>query len=333
MNSLKPVISAVTGLGILSLVLTGCGGVQTGTGGAGAGAENFPTKSINLTAPSSAGGSTDLISRALATSMEEPLGKSVVVENKPGANTAVGTKEVLNSKADGYSTVLAAESLFSITPLFVDDPDALKMDDMTVVAPVSEEEYILVVNKDAGINSLADLLAKDNIKYATSGAGTGGQFGQAALFSLAGKKATDVPFDGGSAAVTAVLGNHADAVATQLAEVKPQIEAGKLVPLVVFSSKRSEYFPEVPTAEESGYDISVVQRRWLAVPKETPQDVVTKLTESVETAKDSQSFQDFLKTSLIGEWEGKPADVTTAVEEDTKTYSELAKEFGIGATK
>lgn len=330
MNSLKPKLTAITGLGVLSLVLAGCGGVQTGTGAGGA---DFPTKSVNLTAPSSAGGSTDLISRALASSLEEPLGQSVVVENKPGANTAVGTKEVLNSKADGYSTVLAAESLFAITPLFVEDPDALTMDDMTVVAPVSEEEYVLVVNKDSGINSLEDLLAKDNIKYATSGAGTGGQLGQAALFALAGKKATDVPFDGGSAAVTAVLGNHADAVATQLAEVKPQIDAGKLIPLVVFSPERSEYFPEVPTAEESGYDISVVQRRWLAVPKETPQDVVSKLTESVEAAKDSQSFQDFLKTSLIGEWDGEPADVKTTVEEDTKTFSDLAKEYGIGATK
>ncbi|WP_309076526.1 tripartite tricarboxylate transporter substrate-binding protein, partial [Paenarthrobacter sp.] len=174
MNSLKPTLSTLTGIGILSLVLTGCGGVQTGTGGAGSGGESFPTKSVNLTAPSSAGGSTDLISRALASSLEEPLGQSVVVENKPGANTAVGTKEVLNSKADGYSTVLAAESLFAITPLFVEDPDALSMDDMTVVAPVSEEEYILVVNKDSGVKTLADLLAKDNIKYATSGAGTGG---------------------------------------------------------------------------------------------------------------------------------------------------------------
>ncbi|PTT63966.1 tripartite tricarboxylate transporter substrate binding protein [Arthrobacter sp. HMWF013] len=333
MNSLKPTLTAITGLGILSLVLTGCGGVQTGTGGAGAGGENFPTKSVNLTAPSSAGGSTDLISRALAASIEEPLGKSVVVENKPGANTAVGTKEVLNAKADGYSTVLAAESLFAITPLFVEDPDALKMDDMTVVAPVSEEEYVLVVNKDAGLTSLADLLAKDNIKYATSGAGTGGQLGQAALFALAGKKSTDVPFDGGSAAVTALLGNHVDAVATQLAEVKPQIDAGKLVPLVVFSPERSDYFPDVPTAKESGYKISVVQRRWLAVPKETPQDVVTKLTESAETAKDSAKFQEFLKTSLIGEWEGKPADVNTTVDADTKTFSDLAKKFGIGATK
>lgn len=332
MNSLKPAFTAIAGIGILSLLLTGCGGNLQNSAGNGPAAANFPTKSINLTAPSSAGGSTDLISRALASSMEEPLGKSVVVENKPGANTAVGTKEVVNSKADGYSTVLAAESLFSITPLFVKDPDALKMDDMTVVAPVSEEEYILVVNKDSGYTSIKDLLAKDDIKYATSGAGTGGQLGQAALFKLAGKKATDVPFDGGSAAVTAVLGKHADAVAAQLAEVRPQIEAGKLVPLAVFSPKRSQYFPDVPTAKESGYDISVVQRRWLAVPKETPQDVVTKLTESVETAKDSQKFQDFLKGSLIGEWEGKPSDVTTAVENDIKTYADMAKQYGIGAT-
>lgn len=318
--------TAITGLGLLSLVLVGCGSVETGGE-----SDSYPTKSINLTAPSSAGGSTDLISRALAASLEDPLGQSVVVENKPGANTAVGTKEVLNSEADGYSTVLAAESLFAITPLFVEEPDALTMEDMIVVAPVSEEEYILVVNKDSGITSLDQLLEKDGVKYATSGAGTGGQFGQAALFSLAGKEATDVPFDGGSAAVTAVLGNHVDATATQLAEVKAQIDAGKLLPLAIFSPERSEYYPDVPTVEESGYDVDVVQRRWIAVPKDTPEEVVTTLTESVETAKDSQEFQDFLKSNLIGEWEGEPSDVTSTVEEDTQTYTKLSQDYGIGS--
>lgn len=325
MNSTKPAVSAVTGLGLLSLVLTGCGGVETSAGSA-----EYPTQSVNLTAPSSPGGSTDLISRALASAMEEPLGQSVVVENKPGANTAVGTKEVLNSAPDGYSTVLAAESLFAITPLFVDDPEAATMEDMTVVAPVSEEEYILVVNKDSGITTLDELLAKDSIKYATSGAGTGGQFGQAALFSLAGTEATDVPFDGGSAAVTAVLGNHADVTATQLAEVKSQIDAGELVPLAVFSDARSEYFPDVPTVEEAGYDVDVQQRRWIAVPAETPEDVVATLRESVETAKDSPEFQDFLEQNLIGEWDGEPSDVVDTVEQDRQTYAQLAEEYGIG---
>ncbi|MGX5359949.1 tripartite tricarboxylate transporter substrate binding protein [Kocuria sp. KH4] len=328
MNSKKSAATAVTGLGLLSLVLTGCGGVETASGG-----EDFPTKSVNLVAPSSPGGSTDLISRALASSMEEPLGQSVVVENKSGANTAVGTKEVLNATGDGYSTVLAAESLFAITPLFVEDADAKTMEDMTVVAPVSEEEYILVVNKDSGITSLDQLLEKDSIKYATSGAGTGGQFGQAALFSLAGKEATDVPFDGGSAAVTAVLGNHADATATQLAEVKAQIDAEELVPLAVFSDERSQYFPDVPTVEESGFDVDVQQRRWMAVPADTPEDVVSTLRESVETAKDAPEFQEFLETNLIGEWDGEPADVVSTVEEDTQTFADLAEEYGIGGTE
>lgn len=328
MNTTKHAVSAVTGLGLLSLVLTGCGGVETASGSA-----EYPTKSVNLTAPSSPGGSTDLISRALASSLEEPLGQSVVVENKSGANTAVGTKEVLNSQPDGYSTVLAAESLFAVTPLFVEDPDAVTMEDMTVVAPVSQEEYILVVNKDSGITKLEDLLKKDSVNYATSGAGTGGQFAQAALFSLAGTKATDVPFDGGSAAVTAVLGNHADATATQLAEVRAQIDAGELVPLAVFSAERSEYFPEIPTVEEAGYDVDVVQRRWIAVPKDTPEETVSKLTESVETAKDSQEFQDFLEQNLISEWDGEPADVTTTVEEDLQTYTGLVEKYDLTAAE
>ncbi|WP_369067124.1 Bug family tripartite tricarboxylate transporter substrate binding protein [Kocuria carniphila] len=325
MNSNKILIQSMAGLGVLTLSLTACGGVETAAGGS-----DFPTKSVNLVAPSSPGGSTDLISRALASSMEEPLGESVVVENKAGANTAVGTKEVLNSEGDGYNTVLAAESLFAITPLFVDDADAKTMEDMTVVAPVSVEEYILVVNKDSGITSLDELLKKESIKYATSGAGTGGQFGQAALFSLADKKATDVPFDGGSAAVTAVLGNHADATATQLAEVRAQIDAGDLVPLAVFSDERSEYYPDVPTVDESGYDIDVQQRRWIAVPSNTPDEVVSTLRDSVETAKDSEEFQEFLKSNLIGEWEGDASDVTSTVDEDTQTYADLAEQYDIG---
>lgn len=329
MNSKKPALSAITGLGVLSLVLTGCGGVQT-TGGDSA---DYPTQAVNLTAPSSPGGSTDLISRALASSMEEPLGESVVVENKEGANTAVGTKEVLNSDPDGYSTVLAAESLFAITPLFVDDPSAITMEDMTVVAPVSEEEYILVVNADSGISTLEELMEKESINYATSGVGTGGQFGQAALFSLADKQATDVPFDGGSAAVTALQGGHVDATATQLAEVKGQIDSGALVPVAVFSDERSQYFPDVPTVEEAGYDVNVQQRRWVAVPTGTPEDVVSTLRESIETAKDSPEFQDFLETNLIGEWDAEPSEVTTTVEEDKETYAQLAEEYGIGGTE
>lgn len=328
MSSKKPTVTAVTGLGLLSLVLTGCGGVQTGSGG-----EEFPTKSVNLVAPSSPGGSTDLISRALASSMEEPLGQSVVVENKAGANTAVGTQEVLNSTGDGYSTVLAAESLFAITPLFVDDADAKTMEDMSVVSPVSVEEYVLVVNSDSGITTLDQLLEQDGIDYATSGAGTGGQFGQAALFSLAGKEATDVPFDGGSAAVTAVLGNHADVTATQPAEVKAQIDAGELVPLAVFSDERSDYFPDVPTVEESGFDVDVQQRRWIAVPADTPEAEVSALRESVETAKDSPEFQEFLESNLIGEWDAEASEVTSTVEEDKQTYAELADQYGIGGTE
>ena len=104
-------------LGAGALLLTACGGVQGGTAASGESAADYPSKAVELTVPSSAGGSTDLIGRALARSAEGPLGKPLVVVNKPGANGAVGGKEVLGAAADGYKTVVLFKSLLSIGPL------------------------------------------------------------------------------------------------------------------------------------------------------------------------------------------------------------------------
>ncbi|GGG64815.1 ABC transporter substrate-binding protein [Kocuria dechangensis] len=315
-------------VGLATVVtVSGCGGVQAG------GSEDYPTREVGLVAPFSAGGSTDLTARALAESMEDPLGQSVVVENLPGANGGVGTQDALNREADGYSTLLASQSLYSVTPLFVEDATKTTLDDMEIVAPVSEEGYALVVNADSPHQDLKSLLAKDQIRYATSGVGSGAQFSSAGLFALAGANAVDVPFDGGAPAVTSVLGGHTDAVTAQIAEVMPRIKDGSLRPLAVFSEEREEMLSDVPTAKELGYDFTVVQRRWVAVPKDTPEAAVEALRTAVEEGKDSESFQDFTKTSYIAEWDVEPTEIRSIVEADTAKYEQLTEEFEIGKSK
>jgi tripartite-type tricarboxylate transporter receptor subunit TctC len=310
-------------------------GVENGDGGdssSAGGDAGYPTKAVELTAPSGAGGSTDLISRALAKSAEKPFGQSVVVVNKEGANGAVGGKEVLSSRPDGYKMVLLPQSLFAITPLVEQDSDAIDLADMSYVAGVSVEDYVMTVPESSPIKSLDDLIKKGSVKFGTTGAGTGSQLAQALLFASEKVEASDVPFDGGAELVTALLGKQVDVGANQIAEAAPQIKAGKLRAIAVFSAERLDSMPDVKTAKEQGSDIVVNQRRWLAAPKDVPEDVLTKMRESVATAKDDPAFAKFLEDNFVSRWDVEPDDVKAEVEAAKQQYGDLAKRFGAELT-
>jgi tripartite-type tricarboxylate transporter receptor subunit TctC len=307
--------------------LSACG-VENG-GDAGDGDADYPSKAIELTAPSSPGGSTDLISRAIAKAAEKPLGQSVVVVNKDGANGAVGGKEVLNSPPDGYKIVLLPQSLFAISPLLEEDSDAIDLAEMSYVAGLTIEDYVLSVPASSPIKAVDDLIEKGSVKFGTTGAGTGSQLAQALLFASEDVKASDVPFDGGAELVTALLGNQVDVGANQIAEAAPQIEAGKLRPIAVFSKERLESMPDVKTAKEQGYDILVNQRRWIAAPKDVPADVLDKLRASVATAKDDPAFAKFLEDNFVSRWDVEPDDVKAEVEAAKRQYSELSKRLNV----
>jgi tripartite-type tricarboxylate transporter receptor subunit TctC len=293
------------------------------------GESDYPSKPIELTAPSSPGGSTDLISRALAKSAEEPFGQSVVVVNRDGANGAVGGKEVLSSEPDGYKMVLLPQSLFAIGPLIEDDADAIDLADMQYLAGVSIEDYVLSVPASSPVKTLDDLVAQDSVTFGTTGAGTGSQLAQALLFATAEVEASDVPFDGGSELVTALLGDQVDVGANQIAEAASQIKAGKLRAIAVFSAERLESMPDVKTAKEQGYDIVVNQRRWLAAPKDVPEDVLTKMRESVASAMDDPAFATFLKDNYISRWDVEPDEVKSEVEAAKQEYEELIERLDV----
>jgi tripartite-type tricarboxylate transporter receptor subunit TctC len=305
-------------------------GVENGSGGGSGGDDaDYPSKPVELTAPSSAGGSTDLISRAIAKSAEKPFGQSVVVVNKEGANGAVGGKEVLSSPPDGYKMVLLPQSLFAITPLVEEDSDAIDLAEMSYVAAVSIEDYVLSVPASSPVKSLDDLIETGTVKFGTTGAGTGSQLAQALLFAAAKVKARDVPFDGGSELITALLGEQVDVGANQIAEAAPQIKSGKLRAIAVFSAERLESMPDVKTATELGYDILVNQRRWIAAPKDVPEDVLTKMRESIAAAKDDPEFAKFLEDNYVSRWDVEPDQVKAEVEAAKQEASDLSERFGV----
>jgi tripartite-type tricarboxylate transporter receptor subunit TctC len=326
--SRRSVLGAGTGLA-LALALTACGG-NVASNSAPSDGSKFPSGPVTLTIGAAPGGSTDLIGRALAENASSGLGAPIPVVNKPGANGALATKEVGGAKADGQTLVILNASLFAITPLAVSADEAVKIEDYEVITGISQDDYVLVTNASSGMKTMEQLTkAGKKFNFATTGVGTGSQLAQALLFKQAGIEGTDVPFDGGAPAMTALLGNQVDVATIQLAEAMPQIKAGKLNPVVVFSKERNQYLADTPTAIEAGYDVPVSQFRAVAAPKGTPEPVLEKLRAAFKAAFASDAYKAFNKQNLFTAAENDGAQVAKDWAADAAKFKELAQKYDV----
>ncbi|TDD49545.1 tripartite tricarboxylate transporter substrate binding protein [Nonomuraea terrae] len=314
-----------------AITLTACGGVKTTSSGGGDG--EYPTGNIEFSVGASAGGSTDLITRALAQGIGKELGVSAPVINKPGANGALNAKELQAAKPDGYKIAVQNASLFTITPLTVSPEEATKIEDFDVITGISRDDYVMATSAESGYKSIDDLKkAGKTIRYGTTGVGTGAQLASALTFKSAGIESTAVPFDGGAPALTALLGNQVDVSTMQIGEGIENIKAGKLVPLAVFSAERIPYLPDVKTAKEQGYEVQVTQYRFLTAPKGTPENVKTRLLDAAKKTFATPEYKQFNEQNSLTPMEISPEEVLKALQSDTATYKEQLNEFGISLT-
>ncbi len=312
-----------------TLALSACGG-NLGSESAEDAAENFPSGSINLTIGQDPGGSTDLIGRALADPVSQDLDVAVPVVNVPGANGALAAQELETQEPNGRELMVINLSLAAITPLAVPENQAIDIDDFEIVTGISQDDYVLVSNADSDLQSVEDLAgAEDTVDYATTGVGTGSQLSTELLFKLAEIPGRSVPFDGGSPALTAVLGNQVDVASVQLGEAKPQIDAGKVTPLVTFSAERNEFLPDVPTAVESGFEVEVSQARAIAAPKGTPQPILDRLKEAFDAAFETEAYQDFNEQNLLTPNELPGDEIKANWKDALESYTQLTEEYDI----
>ena len=310
------------------LALSACGG-NVG-GGSAASSEAFPSGPITLTVGQDAGGSTDRIARAIADGMAEDLGVAVPVVNKAGANGALATKEVAAMEADGQNLILLNASLITITSLTVPEGEAVTLDDLDVIKGLSQDDYVLVASPESGFETLADIQdSTDPLNFGTTGVGTGSQLAQAVLFAQADIDGTAVPFDSGSPALTAVMGNQVAVSTIQLGEALPQIEAGTVTPIVTFAKERNEFLPDTPTAIEEGYEVPVSQYRALAAPKGLPEDVKERLVEAVETTQATEAYQEFNQENILAPWEVSGEEVVEEWNALAEQYKALIEEYDI----
>jgi len=256
-------------------------------------AQQWPAKPITITVGFGAGGTTDVMARAVSDLLARELGQPVVVENKPGAGGAVAATGLAKQAPDGYNLVATTSTTLTLDPLLSKLGYAL--DDFTYVAAVGEfpEAYVALPSK--GWKTLKD---------ATAAASQAGQLTVASNSALDkmitayvsrhdGVKLPTVPTRSGAEVVTQVLGGHVD-MGYSSGAYYPQAKSGQLHVLAVLGEKRVGGLPEVPTLKELGYDISSINLILFVAPKGLPPEVEAKLTKAFETVGHSQPIQDLM---------------------------------------
>lgn len=301
--------------------------------GTGARAQAFPGKPLRILVGYSAGGAVDIIARAVAQQLQASLGQAVIVENKPGAATNIAVKTLIESPADGYTLMLAANALAANVSLF--QPAPYTLDRVTPIALVGRVPVVLAANPQSSIDSVKALIAQskarpESVNYGSPGNGSTPHLAAELFERAAGIRLTHVPYKGGAQAVNDVLAAHIQTVALNALEVQPHVKAGKLRVLAVLSEKRSPIFPDVPTIAESGFpgfEASV----WygLVGPAGLPAPVVARLHQEVDKALASAEVRERLSSAG-----GEVAPSATAVfadmlKREQQRYEKLIREAGI----
>lgn len=293
-----------------------------------AGRAEFPERAVRIIVPFPPGGGTDIISRVLGASMSSDLGQPVIIENKPGGGTVVGTQAVATSAPDGYTLVMATFA-HAVNPSL---KAKLPYDTFKAFAPVAlvaRSYNIVVVRPDRGFATIQDMIAaakKDpgKLNYGSFGIGTSAHLAGELFKYLAKVDITHVPYQGASLALTDLLAGHIDTMFTTVSSVTSYIQAGRLRALAVTSAQRSPAFPDLPTIAESGVP-GYVAESWygLYAPAGTPAAAISRLNQSVRKAVTAAAFQKLETTEGLTVAVGQPEELDRYVRGEAARWHDV----------
>lgn len=256
--------------------------ITTATGSAA----EFPEKPVTLVIGSTPGSAPDTLARIIAEGMSDILGQPVVADNRPGAAGAIGASSVARADADGY-TVMMMTAVHSISPSTRDDLDYSFVDDFAGVGMVASVPLLFVVNNDLGTADMASFIERakqGDIFYGTPGVGTLQHLATEDYSKKVGIKMTMVPYKGGGNATKAVIANEVQLFFAGIPPALPHVKAGALTALGISTPARSPATPDVPTFQELGFeDYNVDNWHALYVPAGTPEDVIARLSEALNS--------------------------------------------------
>lgn len=299
--------------------------------------QNYPDRPIRLIVPQPPGGGFDTVARILADRLGPALGQSVVVENRTGAGTLVGTEAVAKAAPDGYTLLLGALSNIALNPgLYPKLPyDPLK--DFTPIGLAVTWSYTLVARKDLPYRDLKELIAfakanPEKITYASAGKGSGQHIAMAVTEKLAGVKLTHVPYRGAQPAYQDILGGRVDLFFDISSTARAQVEGGTVRALAVSSKDRQSFHPDVPSVFETGV-AALDMESWfgLFAPAQTPAPIVARLRKELSEVLARPDVSELFAKTGGRVLKLSPEETDRLVRADVERWTKLIREAGVSA--
>ena len=300
-----------------------------------AAAQSYPSRPIRIIVPLAPGGNVDIVARTIAQQLTENLGHQVIVENRPGASSLVGTQAAVKAAPDGY-TLLAVANTFAMVPSIVANPGYDPLKDFAGITLTCLVPQVLVVNPALPVRTVKQLIAlakarSGEISYATSGPGGTGHVATELFSRQVGVKLLHVPYKGNSQAIVDVIGGQVMLMFDQVSTSEPYIKAGKLRGLAVTSRTRSPLFPDLPTIDEAGVPgFEDITFNGLVAPAGTPREILMRLNQEVAKVVRAPDLRKrFLDRGVELKASASPEEFTAHVKAEFEKKGKLAREAGI----
>jgi len=300
-------------------------------------AQAFPSKPIRVIIPFVAGGSSDIVGRAISAKFQELLGQPAVVENKPGANGSIAAEFVAKAEPDGYTVLVGSIGVFSINAALFKDLRYNPVRDFAPITLAVTTPNILITKPALPVSSVKELVeyAKKNpgkLSYCSSGTGSSDHLTGEVFKQTADITAVHVPYKGGAACQTDIMGNQVDFSFQNLGAVTNYIKAGKMKALAVTAPARHPQLPEVPNAKEAGFgDLIVTSWQAVAAPARTPAAVIARLNDAMVKTMKSPEVRERMNQIGFDVVAGTPEEFGKFMKAEVDRWTTVVQKGGIKA--
>ena len=297
-------------------------------------AQKYPERPLRLIVPFSPGGTSDLVARIMAQKLSDDLGQTVIVDNRGGAGSTLGVNIATKSTPDGY-TLLVAHIALAINQTLYSKLPYNALTDLAPIAKLGISPSAVVVNSNLPAKNMKELIAlakksPGKLNYGSAGIGSAGHLSVALLEHVAGIKLTQVPYKGGGPSVAATISGEVQLAIPVMASAANHVKAGRLRMLAVTSAKRTQAFPDVPTAREAGVP-DYVYETWfgLFTPAGVSKAIVARLNQGAVKALGMQDVREQFMSQGLEADPSTPAELAKILREDTAMWAKIIKSAGI----
>jgi tripartite-type tricarboxylate transporter receptor subunit TctC len=295
-----------------------------------AAAQDWPTKTVKIVVPFGPGSTPDMVARLIADRLQQKLGQTFVIENKPGASGNLGTDAVAKAEPDGTTIGVSIGGPLAINTLLF---SKLPYDPTKDIAPITQlitQPSALVINAGLGVDSVAELIAlikREPGKYNFGSIGNGSlsHLAMEAIALKSGAQMVHVPYPGSPQAMTAVLRGDVQMACLPAISVTPQAASGKVKILAVSTAKRSSLLPDIPTLREAGIDVEADAWMGLIAPARTPDAIIAKIHDAVVDAIMTPEAREKLGTQLMEPIGNSPAEFRAVIDREIARWSPVIK--------